>query len=84
MANLRITILTLALLAACEPDPTPKCEEAYDHLLALAKRPIQVDQKERFMNACKEAFDEKRHSCFLGAKSVDEALLCRPGKVRPG
>ena len=72
------------LIAACDPDPAPKCEEAYNHLIALAKRAPQAEQHQRFITACLDAFDEGRHACLLEAKSITEALACRPTKVRPG
>lgn len=77
-------LLVLSLISACDPDPAPKCVEAYNHLIALAKRPSQAKQRQRFMDACSAAYDEKRHKCLIGAGSIDEALKCRPGKVRPG
>ena len=71
-------------MAACDPDPAPKCIEAYNHLIALAKRPANADQRARFLEACNQAYDEKRHQCLIRAGSIEEALACRPGKVRPG
>ena len=72
------------LIAACDPDPAPKCDEAYNHLITLAKRAPDLEQRQRFMTACIQAFDEGRHTCLLEATSIDEAVTCRPTKVRPG
>ena len=77
-------LVSCLLLVACDPDPAPKCEEAYDHLITLAKRPPESAQRQRFLQACHEAYDESRHRCFLDAVTVEDALACRPGKVRPG
>ena len=77
-------LMLISLVAACDPDPAPQCEEAYNHLIGLAKRPVEAEQKQRFLQACHEAFDEARHQCLLNSKSIEAAMACRPGKVRPG
>jgi len=78
-----ISMVSLSLIAACDPDPAPRCEEAYNHLIALAKRPPNPEQRTRFLAACTDAYDEGRHQCLIGAKSIEEALACRPSKVHP-
>lgn len=85
----RLTILALLLLAtpvapACAPDPGPRCQQAYDHLIRLAKRRPEPDQRQRFLGACRAAWDEGHHRCLLGARTVEAALECRPRKTRPG
>ncbi len=77
-------LVLLSLIAACDPSPAPKCEEAYNHLIVLAKRAPNPEQRARFLTACADAYDEVRHRCLVAATSVEEALSCRPGKVRPG
>ena len=78
-----IGMVSLSLIAACDPDPAPKCEEAYNHLIALAKRPPNPEQRARFLSACMDAYDEARHQCLIGATSIEQALACRPSGVRP-
>ena len=77
-------LVFFSFIAACDPDPAPKCEEAYNHLITLAKRPQEAEQRQRFLRACHEAFDEARHRCLLDAQTIEDALTCRPSKVRPG
>ncbi len=84
MRKLVSLLVCLSLIAACDPDPAPQCEEAYIHLIQLAKRPANPEQRARFLSACLDAYDEARHRCLVEAKTVDEALACRPAKVRPG
>lgn len=83
---LPLAALSSALLSltACDPDPSPRCAEAYDHLIALSKRPPDGGERDRFVTACRDAFDEGRHACLLEATTADEALACRPRQVRPG
>lgn len=79
-----IGLVFFSLIVACDPDPAPQCEEAYNHLIVLAKRPAQREQRQRFLEACHAAFDETRHRCLIEAKNIDDALACRPGSARPG
>lgn len=86
----RVSIAALALIAtltvgtACDPEPGPLCAEAYDHLIGIAKRPDRPEPRDRFVSACIDAFDEGRHRCIMGATTAEDALACRPRKVRPG
>ena len=84
---IRLAFILCAVLiftTGCEPDPLPHCEEAYAHLVKLAKRPADLEQRARFMDACKEAWDPGRHACIMKATTPTQAKQCRPTKVRPG
>ncbi|MCB9729109.1 MAG: hypothetical protein H6744_06735 [Deltaproteobacteria bacterium] len=80
---MRLPLATIALLSAllpvsaCKRDPEPGCAEAYDHMIALAKHEPEPDQREAFMRACVDAWDEERHDCLMAATTPDEALACR-------
>jgi hypothetical protein len=69
--------------AGCKPDPGAACEQAYDHLASFAKRLKSVPRRERFLDACRAAFDEPRHACLMEARSAEEALVCRPKRAAP-
>lgn len=71
-------------LAGCDPDHSVPCGQAYDHLIEVAQRRPNPELKTRFVDACKGVWDEARHSCLMEAQTVEEALACRPKKVRPG
>lgn len=71
-------------LTACAKDPAPRCSEAYDHLVRLAKRSADGGQRARFISACTEAWDDGHQRCLLKARTVEEALDCRATRVRPG
>ncbi|MGM0574682.1 MAG: hypothetical protein ACQEXJ_02970 [Myxococcota bacterium] len=79
-----LAVLIALTLPGCDPDPTPRCQEAYDHLIGLAKRRPDPEQRARFVRTCREAFDEGRHRCLMDAATVEEALECRPTRIRPG
>ena len=75
---------SVVLIAACAPDVEPRCAEAYDHLIHLAKRSSSAEQRERFMAACRAAWDERQHTCILASRTAEEAMAGRAAKVRPG
>ena len=89
---MRRLLVILALIAlgitgtqwSCRHDATQQCAQAYAHLLELAKRQGSPKEKERFVNACKDAWDEARWKCLMDAKTVEQALDCKPSKIRPG
>lgn len=83
--GMRHLLLALALLggplAACQPDPGPQCARAYEHLVEIAGRQPSDDERRRFVDTCRGAWDEGRHRCLMGAETVQEALDCRPTRV---
>lgn len=76
---------TLVVAAGgCDRDPLPACAATYQHLVALAKRNPEPDGQAKFVTACSDAWDPKRIECLDAARSVGEALACKPVKKRPG
>lgn len=71
-------------LGACDPDPRAPCLATYQHLTALAKSNPEPEGEARFVEACVAAYDPKRLECLRGARSVGDALGCKPVKKRPG
>ena len=79
-----LAVAGTSAVIGCAPDPAPRCAEAYDHLVRVARRNADGAQRLRFIEACGAAWDEGHHRCILKARTVDEALACRATKVRPG
>jgi len=85
--RLALAALGLALTAgasACDEDPKGPCGEAYQHLVTLARRNPEPEDEASFIAACVAAWDKKRVACLTAAKSVGDALACKPVKKRPG
>ena len=70
-------------LSACEPDPGPECNATYEHLLGLARRHSDAALMDRFVTACRASFDAERLTCIRSARTVGEALACKPMRKRP-
>ena len=70
-------------LCACDPDPGPECHATYEHVLGLARRHPDQALMERFVTACHASFDPERLRCIRGARTVGEALACKPARKRP-
>lgn len=85
-AALALAMTVAAALGAggCGRDPRPACTGAYQHLVALAKRNPDPDGEYKFVSACVDAWDPERVKCLEGAKTIGEALACKPVKKRPG
>tara|TARA_B100000683_G_scaffold112258_1_gene110457 strand:+ start:74 stop:325 length:252 start_codon:yes stop_codon:yes gene_type:complete len=83
MGTIRLTIL-LGFLAGCASDQEAPCQQAYVHLVEIAKQEEHLATRERFVKACVEAYDEGRIRCLLDATTTDDALACRAGRVPPG
>ena len=70
-------------VTACGADPGPACHEAYQHLVAIAKRNHDPAQQSRFVEACTVAWDPARVACLGAASTPSEALACKSKKKRP-
>lgn len=87
VASRSLTLLVLGMttiIVGCGADPQPACTEAYHHLTTLAKRNPDPDGERKFVTTCVDAWDPKRVACLGNARSVGEALACKPFKKRPG
>ena len=76
--------LVVVVLGACDADPLPPCAAAYEHLVTLARRNPEPEGEARFVEACVAAWDPKRVDCLTAARTVSDALQCKPIKKRPG
>lgn len=80
---LMVGLLGAGLLGGCHDRPE-RCHAAYDHLSRLAQHQEDQGLARRFVDACVAAWDEGRVTCLLAARTADEALACKPVKIRPG
>ena len=87
MASVRFALMLILLLSfmpGCASNHEEPCQQAYDHLVNIAKQEEHQATRERFVQACVDAWDETRIRCLLEAKEADDALACRAGRVPPG
>ena len=77
-------VAVVAFLTACDSDRSVPCGQAYDHLIEIAEQRPDEGLRGRFIAACIAAWDDGRHECLMRATTVEEALECRPTKVKPG
>ncbi len=76
-------LLATLAFGACNQRPL-RCAEAYEHLLELAQRTPTAAEHDRFVSACVTAWDEARVQCLADAATPEDALACKPKKIRPG
>ena len=83
-AALSAALAGTGLVSGCEEDHTFECAAAYDHLLEVGKRYPNEALRASFIDACRTAWDLDRVACLMVAKTPEEALACRPKKIKPG
>lgn len=79
-----LLLLCLSALPGCDPDRDASCVAAYDHLTEVVERRPNEALKLRFVEACRNAWDEARMACLMKASDEAEALACKPARTRPG
>ena len=81
---LYMTLILAALgLPACEEDRQPQCIEVFDHLQTLTRHRVTVDLRRKFISSCATSWDPVRHACLMASTSAEEALECKPKRLRP-